>query len=137
MNDEHEITPEEQAAFMEWWELHIPREYVTILNAKEYAKATKAISKIYTVINDCCEDEDEKPEFAVKFDSVFGTNLALNVVITEVGLTMAGDELREIVASLPQQCRMTIIPRDDFKTLLQFTFHNVKEVLCHEDKEDL
>ena len=137
MRDEYEITPEEQETFMEWWEAHIPKEYVTILNAKSYAEATQAISKIYTVINDCCEDEDEKPEFTLKYDAAFGTHLALNVVITEFGLTMAGDELRNIVASLPQRCRMTIIPRDDFKTLLQFTFYNVKEMLCHEEKEDL
>ena len=47
MRDEYEITPEEQESFMEWWEAHIPKEYVTILNAKSYAEATQAISKIY------------------------------------------------------------------------------------------
>ena len=137
MNEEYEITPEEQAAFMEWWDRHIPKNFITMLDPAKYAVAMNAIKTIIAIIGSCCEDEDEMPEFDVKYDAVFGTRLTLKIKVTEFGLKMLGYKLANIVKVLPSDCIIDIMPLKENRTLIDVTFRNIKQIIAHSEAEDL
>ncbi len=130
---------ESQASFMEWWEDHIPKNFITMLNAVEYAKVTQAIKSILRVVYKCLSEDDEEPQFDVHFDKLFGTHLALDIIIPSTGISANGEQIAEIVKALelPERYRICILPKTNATTLLQFTFYNVKEMIAHEEKKDL
>lgn len=136
-NEENDITPEEQEAFMEWWDAHIPKNFVTILNPAEYANAVSTIKKVVLTIRSCCEDEDEMPEFEVKYDSLFATRLSLKVRITEFGLKMLASQAADVVNLLPADCVIDMLPLNDNRVLIDLTFRNIKGVIAHSEAEDL
>ena len=137
MYDDNEITPEEQEAFMEWWDTHVPKEFVTVLNHIKYVNAIAAIKKIIFIIRACCDDEDEVPEFEIKYDSVFATRLSLKIRVTEFGLKILAGQAAEIINNLPPDTIIDMLPLADNRVLIDITFRDIKEIIAHSEAEDL
>ena len=131
---DEELT-EDEAAVAAWFKESIPKEFMAILNTDKYAVVCSAIKKIVSILAESCEKED-MPDISIRFDRLFGSDLALKIIVPEVGITIDVDQIRDFASSLPDDCRMLILPRTDNKVLISFTFHNVKTIILPEDLED-
>lgn len=110
---------------------------ITVLNMPEFIKAKLAIHKIISAFKEITEDPDEVPEFSINYDKLYGTSLALRVVIPEAGFTTTIGKVSEILQFIPSDCVIDTIPRTDSKILMTFTFPKVKEIIDHEEKEGI
>ena len=120
---------EDQEAFTEWWKSEIPDTVVSVLDHNRLSEVMASVKHICSVIAKKCECEDEMPTFSLKYDSLFGTDIGFDCVVTEFGITISEQDLKSIAHSLPKDSNMLILPRTDNKTLIQFTYRNVKKLV--------
>jgi hypothetical protein len=134
MCENDNMIPEEQEAFIKWWNENVPKECTTILNPVEYANATRAIKKIRSVIRFCYEDENEMPEFKIEYGLLYATSLALRVRTTEYGLNISASRAAEVIDVLPANCMISMLPTNDNRILIEFTFPHIREPIAFDEK---
>jgi len=119
--------PAVEEAILEWFRESIPKEYVSILNVSKYSIAVNAIKHIVAFFHSNCE-EDEMPNFDLSYDTVVGIQLGLTVILTEFGVQATAKQIKDTLSFLPDDCLITVIPMQDFKCRIEFTFKDVKEI---------
>jgi hypothetical protein len=135
MCENDNMIPEEQEAFIKWWNENVPKECTTILNPVEYANATRAIKKIRSVIRSCYEDENEMPEFTIEYTPFYSTCLSLTVRTPEYdGLDISASRAAEVIDILPANCMIGMLPTNDNRILIEFTFPHIREPIAFGEK---
>ena len=92
--EEYEVSEEEKIISEKIRRL-ARRERITVTDPEAYQKALTAIRKIEEVFSSR-RFEEARPEFSYSYDRLFGTMLGFEVIITEYGVIMGSDKLREI-----------------------------------------
>lgn len=131
-NEFQEIPSEEdeqalQEIISQWVDENVPKEFVAIINPKNYLAARNAITTIIKVLN-ANTDEDTRPLYSLKYDSAVGMMLALNIQFREYDVRIDGAEFKKIASMLPDDCVIMVLPQKDYKTTISFTFHDVKNI---------
>ena len=137
-NEDYEIPEEEHKAFMEWWDKHIPKQYVTILLLQKYKAAQEAINVIISIFEkEIKKYDDSEIEVKVEFDALFGTDLGLTIIVPDIGIQLNPDEISVIYDKLQRtDYILSIIPMLHERISINFTFRNVKEIIDYEDPEE-
>ena len=132
--EEYEVSEEEKIISEKIRRL-ARRERITVTDPEAYQKALTAIRKIEEVFSSR-RFEEARPEFSYSYDRLFGTMLGFEVIITEYGVIMGSDKLREIARLLPPDCSVSIRPRTDHRVSLLFSFRGVRKIIWEEGGSD-
>lgn len=132
VNKDEDLSEEEREeliAFREWWDMYVPKEALTIINPALLDQATKSIKAIHAIIENRIREEDERPEYSIDYDTLYGTMLGFSIILTEYGVKFTGEDIKNIAETLPENAVIRIQPLKDYKTKILITYKNVKLII--------